>query len=156
MQRVSLSRHHSLTHAVKLVIEVRDYFWYVTVTSLHAFTTRAIANTSSYTVLSLDINVVLFLLVGRSADQAVAVGRMGRMTFNWPPLPLHRSIASNNVSRCHSVQRFAVMRDNCSCPTSFKRPLLSVDMTVCWPLCLKLANISETKQFRGSCQIGTV
>jgi len=82
VQRVSLSRHHSLTHAVKLVIEVRDYFWYVTVTSLHAFTTRAIANTSSYTVLSLDINVVLFLLVGRSADQAVAVGRMGRMTFN--------------------------------------------------------------------------
>ena len=46
---------------------------------------------SSYIVLSLDINVVLFLLVGplgRSADQAVAVGKMGRMTFNWPPLPL--------------------------------------------------------------------
>jgi len=52
-------------YIVKLMIEVWDYFWYVTVTKLHTFTTRAIVNTSK------DINVVLFLLVGplsRSAD----------------------------------------------------------------------------------------
>jgi len=38
---------------------------------------------------------------------------------------------------------------------SFKRPLLSVDVSVCLSVCLQLLmlNISETKRFTGSCPI---
>jgi len=42
---------------------------------------------------------------------------------------------------------------------SFKRPFLSVDVSVCDSVCVSatlMLNISENKRFRGSCPIGSL